>query len=192
MKRSTGTSRVDAFLRGFDRVRHSGRGWTARCPAHDDKWPSLSIAEGRDGRVLMHCHAGCRTEDIVAAIGLSMVDLFPETDDRSVPRPHTKAKDGEHEAPHISLGVFRRLVRSSEFAFTWRAATLLARCEPRAARAQVLSNWDYLVARCDVQLLLTLAYIVRGVAMFKLCTSKAADTRAIARAVARLDKDLWR
>jgi hypothetical protein len=36
-----------------------GNGWTARCPAHDDRNPSLSITEDRDGRVLLHCFAGC-------------------------------------------------------------------------------------------------------------------------------------
>jgi hypothetical protein len=30
----------------------------ARCPAHDDHSPSLSITD-RDGRLLVHCHAGC-------------------------------------------------------------------------------------------------------------------------------------
>jgi putative DNA primase/helicase len=37
----------------------SGRGWMARCPAHDDRNPSLSIADGTDGRILMTCFAGC-------------------------------------------------------------------------------------------------------------------------------------
>ena len=61
-------------LRG---ARRSGNGWLARCPAHDDHAPSLSIAEGPDGRVLLRCHAGCETEAVVRALGLSMRDLFP-------------------------------------------------------------------------------------------------------------------
>jgi putative DNA primase/helicase len=39
--------------------RRSGRGWIACCPAHDDRDPSLSIADGADGRVLLTCFAGC-------------------------------------------------------------------------------------------------------------------------------------
>jgi hypothetical protein len=39
--------------------------FTARCPAHDDRRPSLSVREGADGRVLVWCFAGCPTEDVV-------------------------------------------------------------------------------------------------------------------------------
>jgi putative DNA primase/helicase len=57
-------------------ARHHGRDWT--CPSHDDDRPSLSVACGRDGAALLHCHAGCATEDVVAALGLTMADLFPD------------------------------------------------------------------------------------------------------------------
>lgn len=50
----------------------------AKCPAHDDKSPSLSVRETEDGRVLIHCHAGCGASDVLAAIGLTLADLFPE------------------------------------------------------------------------------------------------------------------
>ena len=50
--------------------------WVARCPAHEDRSPSLNIAAGRDGRVLVRCWAGCSTDAIVKAIGLRMADLF--------------------------------------------------------------------------------------------------------------------
>jgi putative DNA primase/helicase len=51
-------------------------GWTARCPAHVDRVNSLSIAEGSDGRALIHCHAGCAFEDVVAALGITVRSLF--------------------------------------------------------------------------------------------------------------------
>gem|GEM_PF-4856927 len=47
-----------------------------RCPAHDDAHGSLSVAEGRDGRALVHCHAGCEVRDVLTAIGLTECDLF--------------------------------------------------------------------------------------------------------------------
>jgi hypothetical protein len=50
----------------------------AHCPAHTDNTPSLSYAEGRDGRAIMHCHAGCSTQAVVAALGLNDSDLFSD------------------------------------------------------------------------------------------------------------------
>jgi hypothetical protein len=47
-----------------------------QCPAHEDRWPSLDVATGRDGRTLLYCRAGCRTDDVVAALGLRLGDLF--------------------------------------------------------------------------------------------------------------------
>jgi hypothetical protein len=67
--------------------------FTARCPSHDDRGPSLSVAEGIDGRVLVYCHAGCRTEDVVAALGLEMRDLFDGDTGRGLrlaPRIHPR------------------------------------------------------------------------------------------------------
>jgi hypothetical protein len=54
--------------------------WQAKCPAHDDRQPSLSVREGRGGRTLIQCFAGCEPAAIVAACGLRLSDLF--MDDR--------------------------------------------------------------------------------------------------------------
>ena len=62
---------------GLNKVKKVSGGYMARCPVHDDKNPSLSITEGNDGRVLLKCFAGCSTEEIVKALGLTMADLFP-------------------------------------------------------------------------------------------------------------------
>jgi hypothetical protein len=59
-------------------TRPSGAGWAGRCPAHDDRKPSLSISEGGDGRALLNCHMGCAPELVVEALGLTMRDLFPD------------------------------------------------------------------------------------------------------------------
>jgi hypothetical protein len=53
----------------------SGR-WQARCPAHDDGTPSLSLREGRAGRTVLCCHAGCSLTSILTASGLHLRDLF--------------------------------------------------------------------------------------------------------------------
>ena len=68
------------FLGKFGGVQASGGGWVARCPAHGDDNPSLSIAKGEDGRWLLHCHAGCSAEAVVEAVGLKMADLMPSND----------------------------------------------------------------------------------------------------------------
>jgi len=72
-------SPVDLVLSrlGLNKVKKVSGGYMARCPVHDDKNPSLSITEGDDGRVLLKCFAGCSTEEIVKALGLTMSDLFP-------------------------------------------------------------------------------------------------------------------
>lgn len=54
--------------------------WMARCPAHDDRGPSLSIKDAGDGRTLIHCFAGCGAIDVLAAIGMEPSDLYPPTD----------------------------------------------------------------------------------------------------------------
>lgn len=55
-------------------------------PLHSrgDSRPSLSVAEGDEGRALLYCHVGCDTQDIVAALGLEMSDLFTEGGERYV------------------------------------------------------------------------------------------------------------
>jgi putative DNA primase/helicase len=68
---------VELVLARLTNPRRSGGGWVARCPAHDDREPSLSIREGRDGRVLLNCHAGCTFDAVVAALGLTQADTFP-------------------------------------------------------------------------------------------------------------------
>ena len=56
-------------------ARRNGSGWMAPCPAHEDSKPSLSVTE-RDGKILLHCHAGCTVESIVAAVDITVADLF--------------------------------------------------------------------------------------------------------------------
>lgn len=69
---------AELLLSHLERPRQTGRGtWVARCPAHEDRQPSMSIREVEDGRVLAHCFAGCTVEEIVGAVGLTLDALFP-------------------------------------------------------------------------------------------------------------------
>jgi len=76
---------VQNLLDRLQGVRENGDGWMACCPAHDDHTPSLSIANGDNGRALVKCFAGCDTQDVLTSIGLTMRDLMPETPFGAVP-----------------------------------------------------------------------------------------------------------
>lgn len=69
---------VGEVLGRLKKVRRSGKGWTAWCPAHIDRERSLSVGVGDDGRVLLKCFAGCTIEAITRALGLTLSDLFQE------------------------------------------------------------------------------------------------------------------
>lgn len=79
MRASRNSAPVQHILDLLEGVRRSGEGWSACCPGHEDNRASLSLAEGDDGRALIFCHAGCDMADIVAALGLEVSDLFPDT-----------------------------------------------------------------------------------------------------------------
>lgn len=69
---------AQTLLSVLDKVKPTGKGrWQACCPAHKDKSPSLSIREMEDGRVLVHCFAGCSVNEVVDAVGLDLDCLFP-------------------------------------------------------------------------------------------------------------------
>jgi len=67
---------VETLLNRLDKVRQTGPGkWIARCPAHQDKSPSLSVLD-TGTRTVIHCFAGCEAEDVLAAVGLAWRDLY--------------------------------------------------------------------------------------------------------------------
>lgn len=81
-------------------AKRSGKGWRAKCPAHEDHEPSLSISEGADGRALLKCFGGCSTENVLVALGLTPCDLSPDTQpsgrSSATPRsPRLKVKQPE-------------------------------------------------------------------------------------------------
>jgi hypothetical protein len=71
-------SPIDKVLHRLEKAKSTAPGkWVAKCPAHDDRRPSLSIREADDHRVLLKCWTGCGAAEIVNALGLSLSDLFP-------------------------------------------------------------------------------------------------------------------
>lgn len=80
---------LDRVLSRLEGVKRRGARWAARCPAHEDRHPSLSIGLGADGAVLLHCFCGCDVASIASALDLRTRDLFPER--RGLPRsPYAK------------------------------------------------------------------------------------------------------
>jgi hypothetical protein len=73
---SNASAPVRKVVESLDDVKVTESGWSALCPVHDDHNPSLSVAEGSDGQVLLFCHAGCDVLDVAQALGMEMRDLF--------------------------------------------------------------------------------------------------------------------
>ena len=64
------------FLDRLDNVKSlAGGQYGARCPAHEDRVSSLSVAAGQQGGIVVRCFAGCTAESVVAALHLTMADL---------------------------------------------------------------------------------------------------------------------
>ncbi|MDB5327429.1 MAG: hypothetical protein JWM57_2998 [Phycisphaerales bacterium] len=67
---------LNEILGQLEHVKSVPGGWIARCPSHDDRNPSLSIGQGEGGRILLHCHAGCKTDNVCVALGLKTSHLM--------------------------------------------------------------------------------------------------------------------
>ena len=83
---------AEALLSRLDRVKETGHGrWLARCSAHNDKNPSLSVRETDDEVILIKCWSGCSANAVVTSVGLEMYDLFPNSLKNYAPfKPHEK------------------------------------------------------------------------------------------------------
>lgn len=80
---------TETLLSRLEGVKRTGPDrWLAKCPAHEDRRPSLSVRALADGRILIHDFGGCGTDAVLAAAGLEMGDLFPERIDKyDLPKP---------------------------------------------------------------------------------------------------------
>jgi hypothetical protein len=83
-------SAAQRLLDRLERVKQTGPGrWVARCPAHEDRSPSLSIRELGDGRVLVHDFGGCETRDVLAAVGSTLAELYEAPLGQHFPPSHS-------------------------------------------------------------------------------------------------------
>ena len=122
------------LLPSLDAVRGRGPGrWSARCPAHSDKSPSLTLREGDRG-LLVKCWAGCTLDAITAKLGIRVMDLFydaglPESEDRRLARQQREQERAAQTAAYEKRGRQIDLRRDAEAVI-------------RAAHGIDLSTWS--------------------------------------------------
>jgi hypothetical protein len=117
--------KLEAFLDGLVKVRRSGRGFVACCPAHQDKDPSLSIVSDDRG-IALHCFAGCSVESILDARRMTWADLFfDEKPSHSKPRRRDwRAIELESFACAVRLQHEPKVLERMRFGRGWAASAL--------------------------------------------------------------------
>jgi len=116
MTQNFGTNEIGikALLTRLRGVKGEGGQYSARCPAHDDRSASLSVGTGQDGRILLHCHAGCAPEAVAGALGLTLGELSPRRE----------ASPWDYEAVYSYTGADGKVVaqklRRPGKRFAWR------------------------------------------------------------------------
>jgi hypothetical protein len=98
---------IEGILPRIEQVRPSGSGWIACCPAHEDRKPSLSIRE-RNGKILLHCFAGCTVDSVCTALNIEIRDLFLE------PCPAAGAKPRVLRQVEKQIASFRKALSPRE------------------------------------------------------------------------------
>jgi hypothetical protein len=88
--RAVAIERLEVLGFKFDGFQRVGDRWEARCPAHGDRKASLAINLGRDGGIVMTCHAGCTVKEVLGCVGLTEWNLFAG---RPIPFQHFDYQD---------------------------------------------------------------------------------------------------
>lgn len=122
----------DLLLSRLECVRKSGSGHVARCPAHADRSASLSVCEGRDGRALVKCFAGCDLLAVVHAVGLEVADLFPQ-----------RIADATPEGKAAARNAWRQSGWAAALAVLSREAAIVGLAARQLAAGQALAADDH-------------------------------------------------
>lgn len=97
---------LSVLLSRMKGVKQHGDSFMAVCPAHQDKSPSLSLSRAGDGSALVHCFAGCKTQDVLGAVGLATRDLFPENMSKDQQQKFRRFKlEGERDSESLIIEI---------------------------------------------------------------------------------------
>ncbi len=122
---------ADNLLQHLNKIKRTSAGqWRACCPAHTGKSASLSIRELDDGRVLVHCFAGCSVHEIVKAVGMELSDLFPS---REKDQHYVKGE----KCPFPAADILRAIEFESTIVFIAAADQLAGKPFNEADRARL-------------------------------------------------------
>lgn len=101
---------IERLLPLLEGVRANGPdAWVAKCPAHEDRSPSLSVRQNSDGTLLIHDFGGCEPGEILAAVGLEIGDLFPPRLQAATPAERRANRQAFQRASWAAaLGTVRR------------------------------------------------------------------------------------
>jgi hypothetical protein len=102
---------INRMLTAFPDAVEGGNGWhKCRCPAHDDRNPSLGFTENSDGTIGLKCQAGCDNETILGRVGLQLSDLFPSNGHAKTPKPPPEPKGPAYPSVKEALAAADRLM----------------------------------------------------------------------------------
>lgn len=142
--RDDSTTPIDRLLPKLERVKQTGSDrWIARCPAHDDDSPSLSIRERPDGVLLVKCWAGCGAAEIIESVGLRLRDLFPRDLSRDTQRP--PLRPGQRWLPSDAL---RGILDAALLTLTCAEDLANGRQIPEATRIRLAKSAGAIWAAC--------------------------------------------
>lgn len=121
----SGVANAQILLDRLEGVQQQGGGWRACCPSCGGRSRKLSVAEAT-GKVLLHCFAGCKAGEVIAAVGLTWADLFPPRHWPESPEERRQQRHAIREAGWATA----LAVLATEATVTRIAAAQLLRDEP--------------------------------------------------------------
>ncbi len=112
---------IEDILSRLEGVKGGNGQYAAKCPAHDDKRASLSVSTGQDGRVLLHCHAGCTVPEVLDVLGLKESDLFPEKAQKAPCKPQEARRKvvARYDYTDAQGRLLNQKTRFSDKSFSW-------------------------------------------------------------------------